>query len=301
MNILITGANGFLGKYICTILGNNHKVYTLGRKLSDIYCDLRTDIPVLPNVYFDLVIHAAGKAHDNSLSDEIIQEIKDVNIRGTENLIKGFDSLSHYPKYFVFISSVSVYGLDEGQDVNEEMPLNAKDAYGNSKIFAEKFLASWCLHHRITFTSLRLPLVVGKMPPGNLGNMIKAINNNYYFNINKGKAKRSMVYADDVAKIIESASKIGGIYNLTDGYHPSFNELSSEIALQLGKRKVINLPLWMAKFLAKVGDFMGATFPINSIKLNKLSKDLTFDDTKARNILDWKSQNVLTVIKNVVP
>ena len=44
---------------------------------------------------------------------------------------------SGVPKKFVFVSSVSVYGLDAGANINEEYPLLAKDAYGKSKIEAE--------------------------------------------------------------------------------------------------------------------------------------------------------------------
>jgi nucleoside-diphosphate-sugar epimerase len=102
-----------------------------------------------------------------------------------------------------------------------------------------------------------------------------------------------MVLASDVAKFILKAAEVGGTYNLTDGYHPNFNELSNCIALQMGKKFVPNMPLFVAKFLATIGDILGSKFPINSDKLNKITSTLTFDDTKARLAFGWKPSPVL--------
>ena len=134
---------------------------------------------------------------------------------------------------------------------------------------------------------------MGPIPPGNLGEMIKGIQNGYYFNIGGGKAKKSMVLAEDVAKSILKVAEIGGIYNLTDGYHPSFCELSINISFQLGKSRPRNLPLWLAKGLALIGDLLGAKTPFNSNKLHKITSDLTFDDSKAREAFGWNPTPVL--------
>ena len=123
--------------------------------------------------------------------------------------------------------------------------------------------------------------------------MFKSLQKGYYFNIAKGKAKKSMVLASDVAKYILKAAKIGGIYNLTDGYHPSFYELSNHISIQLGKKAPKNLPYWFAKVLALVGDLLGKNAPINSVKLNKITSNLTFDDSKARDAFGWNPTPVL--------
>ena len=132
-----------------------------------------------------------------------------------------------------------------------------------------------------------MPLVVGLNPPGNLGAMIKGIRKGYYFNIAGGSAKKSMVLASDVAKYLLKASEIGGTFNLTDGYHPSFFELSENISHQLGKNRPKNLPLWLAKVSALIGDLFGAKAPLNSDKLCKITSDFTFDDTKAREAFGW--------------
>jgi nucleoside-diphosphate-sugar epimerase len=138
---------------------------------------------------------------------------------------------------------------------------------------------------------------VGSKPLGNLGSMIKGIQKGYYFNIAGGQGKKSMVLAEDVVKNILKISEIGGIYNLTDGYHPSFSELSSYIAIQLCKGKPMNIPIWLAKIIAKFGDLLGSKAPINTNKLKKITSDLTFDDTKAREAFGWNPTRVLEGFK----
>jgi nucleoside-diphosphate-sugar epimerase len=289
MKILLTGSSGFLGEMILNVL-DKHEIVTLSQSNADIKIDLSKQIPLLPNV--SMVIHSAGKAHSvprNSAEDKIFFE---VNVTGTANLLKGLEN-AHLPRSFVFISTVAVYGKETGILINEEAPLLAKDPYGKSKIEAEQLVTAWCKQNNVICTILRLPLVAGINPPGNLNAMIKGIKKGYYFNIGGGTAKKSMVMAKDVAAFIPVAAKYGGIYNLTDGYHPSLFELSKLIARQTNKKKVFNLPLPVAKLAALAGDMAGSKFPINSSKLKKLISPLTFDDTKARNTFGWNPTPVL--------
>ncbi|MNY14359.1 hypothetical protein D3C86_1475330 [compost metagenome] len=123
--------------------------------------------------------------------------------------------------------------------------------------------------------------------------MIKAINKGYYFNIGGGKARKSMVLTQDVAAFIPKVATIGGTYNLTDGVHPNFKELSTVISKQKNKRLPYNLPLSIAKMIGIIGDILGDKAPINSMKLKKITSNLTFDDSKARQVVGWKPQGVL--------
>lgn len=292
MKILLTGANGFLGKIIYQTLINSGEVLTLGRSISDYNVDLSLEKIINFSQKFDIVIHAAGKAH--VLSKEFDEESSFIktNVVGTKNLLESL-VVSGKPKYFVFISSVSVYGLQEGYLINEDSALSAKDNYGRSKILAEEIVENWCDENDVICTILRLPLLVGASAPGNLKSMIQGIKSGYYFNIDKGRAKKSMVLATDVAKFILVASETGGIYNLTDGCHPSFYELSKCIAIKLGKSYVPNISIFTAKFLTLIGDKIWGGFPLNSAKLLKITSTLTFDDSKARNAFNWKPTCVL--------
>lgn len=295
MKILLTGASGFLGKHIYDELSNGNEIITMSRAGAAINVDLALVQPELPKV--DLIIHAAGKAHFVPKSAIEKQAFFDVNLTGTLNLLKGLQKASGLPQYFVFISTVAVYGCDSGIMINETHPLNAKDPYGQSKIQAEHLIENWCLKNNVICTILRLPLLVGENAPGNLRSMISGIKRGYYFNIAGGKAKKSMVFAVDVAKIIAFLAKIGGVYNLTDGCHPSFSELSIAIAKQFGKNKPPDMPLWFAKLIATAGNFLGNNAPLNSSKLDKIISDLTFDDSKARNVVNWKPINIVDNLK----
>jgi nucleoside-diphosphate-sugar epimerase len=293
MDILLTGSNGFLGKEIYNNIELNN-VKTLSRSNSDFNVDLSDTIPNF-EMPFDLVIHTAGKAHIVPKKDVEKISFHKVNVQGTINLLKGL--CKHKPKYFIYISSVSVYGLTEGDNINESYPLTAKEPYGKSKIQAENLVQNWCEQNEVICTILRLPIVVGFNPPGNLGALISGIQKGYYFNISGGHVRKSMVLGSDVGKIILKIASIGGIYNLTDGRHPSFNEISKKISLNFGKTYVPNLSKYTAFFLSKIGDLIGDVFPINSNKFYKLTKDLTFDDSKARISFGWNPTSVLEGLK----
>ena len=296
MNILLTGANGFLGQIIIKTLENEHQFITLSRNSGEYMVCLDKQIPNFHHS-FDIVIHSAGKAHSVSKTELERRLFHNVNVIGTKNLLKGLEN-SGVPEHFVFISSVSVYGQEFGIGINEEHKLEAKDAYGLSKITAEALVTEWCKKHNVLCTILRLPLLVGENPPGNLGTMMQAIDQGYYFNIGGGKAKKSMVLAKDVAAFIPKAATIGGTYNLTDGVHPDFQELSIAISKKKNKRMPFNLPFFLVKLMGYAGDLLGDKAPINSLKLKKITSDLTFDDTKAREVAGWKSQGVLDYLKN---
>ena len=293
-SILLTGGSGFLGREIKKTL-IRHNIITLGQNNAEIICDLANHIPDLIGD-INTVIHAAGKAHSIPNTELAKQLFFDVNVRGTQNLLKALEKRSGL-KAFVFISSVAVYGKVDGNLINENSPLTARDPYGLSKIQAEEIVQNWCATQKVTCVILRLPLVAGTNPPGNLNTMIKGIFKGYYFDIANGEARKSIVLAEDVAKIVPKATEVGGIYNLTDGYHPSFSELSELMAKQIGKRKPANIPHWLAYLMAKSGDLIGSRAPINSDKLRKITSDLTFDDSKARRLLGWDPTPVLDGFK----
>lgn len=290
MKILLTGSTGFLGKVINRVLNDSFSFFELIHPNTLFPIRLDDEIPVFKNA-FDIVIHSAGLAHSNANSDIDRNRFFEVNVKGTQNLLSGLTMVG-VPQQFVFISSVAVYGIDNGINISENEKLNAKDPYGLSKIYAEELISDWCKSNNVICTILRLPLVVGKNPPGNLGNMIKAINKGYYFNIGGGYAIKSMVLAEDVARFIPIIAPVGGTYNLTDGVHPSFKDLSLAIA----KKNFLNIPLLFGIFFGKVGDLLGSKAPLNSIKIKKITSNLTFDDSKARD-MGWKPKSVLKYLE----
>lgn len=247
-------------------------------------------MPDLPA--FDRVIHVAGKAHVYPKTEVEKQEFFTVNEKGTIHLCQALEKSGALPKQFVFISTVAVYGREFGTGIREYEPLRGETPYALSKIRAEEFLQAWGKQHGVKILILRLPLIAGPNPPGNLGKMLQAIPKGRYLSIGGGKARKSMVLAADVAELIVRETHAEGIYHLTDGEHPSFRELEEVICrhYQVALPKV--LPLGWARLLGKIGDILPFS-PINSSTIDKMTLDLTFDDSKARRELSWQPRSVL--------
>lgn len=297
--VLLTGSNGFLGTYIDKELKKqNYNIITLGRKNSIINIDLSKEVPLFSE-NINIVIHSAGKAHVVPKSEKEKKDFFVVNVQGTHNLIKSLES-STCLKSFIFISSVSVYGLIKGNDITEDSPLNTYDSYGKSKIEAERLIIDFCKRKNINFCILRLPLIAGKNPPGNLGSMIRSLKKGTYLSIGKANVRKSMVMAEDVAKLIPNIFNKSGVYNLSDGYHPSFDELEKGIAKQIGKRNPLKIPQFIATLAAKTGDLLGNNSLINSQKLIKIQSELTFSSRKAENELGWNPRRVIDNIDKIV-
>ena len=185
--ILLTGSNGFLGKIIYKELHNKCNLITLARSNANINIDLSESIPIIPKV--DIIVHTLGKAHDVHNSDFSYFDYFKNNVISTINLLEGLEK-KNLPSSFIYISSVSVYGRTKGLNITEDHPLDAKDPYGFSKIQAEQLLLKWANLYNINLLILRLPLLIGENPVGNLKSLIKSIKYNLYFNIRDLEIKK---------------------------------------------------------------------------------------------------------------
>lgn len=291
--LLFTGASGFLGYNILPILHKEYEtVHTMGLgQEDDIKINLAKEVPAI-NTHYDIVLHACGKAHVVPRTPEEEKAFYDVNYEGTRNLCTALEKAG-VPKALVFISTVAVYGCESGELISEDYPLNGDTPYAKSKIMAEDFLTKWCSENGVVLGILRPSLLAGKNAPGNLGAMVNGVRKGFYMNIAGGKVTKSVLMAEDIARILPLVAEKGGIYNVCDTRQPSFGELSVSVARQLGKRKPISIPYWMAWCMAKVGDLLGSKAPINSYKLSKMTESLTFSNEKARRELGWEPLDVL--------
>lgn len=290
--LLFTGGTGFLGKNVMPLLQRNYDVTTCGITPEDmIQANLALSVPGLPKQY-DIVLHAAGKAHIVPKTEEEKKLFFDINYQGTVNLCKALEQVG-VPKALIFISTVAVYGCDYGDMITEDHALLGTTPYAKSKIMAEEYLTKWCSEHGVILGILRPSLLAGKNAPGNLGAMVNGVRKGFYMNIAGGKVTKSVLMAEDIARILPLVAAKGGTYNVCDTRQPSFGELSVSVARQLGKRKPISIPYWMAWCLAMVGNLLGSKAPINSYKLEKMTRSLTFSNEKARKELGWEPLDVL--------
>lgn len=304
---LITGYPGFLGSSLYQQLNIEDEMHSLGlvdeKTNNHTISDLSKGVPTIPDLKYDLVIHAAGKAHIVPRTEAEKQSFDSINHIGTINLLRALENLSEPPKALVLVSSVSVYGRDIGDRITESDSLDATDPYGQSKIKAEEAVMSWD-HPETIKGILRLPLIVGPNPPGNLGRMLKAIQKRRYFNVAGGKARRSFVWIEDIAPFVIRLAEKGGTYNLTDGHDVSFAELYEGLCSALHTRPNPSLPKCVARPLAVIGDVLGRMthkkMPFDSLTYKKMTSDLTFSCEKAVRDFNWKPTPVLERLGEVL-
>jgi len=291
-SLLFTGASGYIGSKALPLLLNKYFVDTLSVSDSSSYnVNLAYQVPKL-NKQYSIVLHAAGKAHSIPNSEGEIQSFYDVNYHGTKNLCIGLEKYG-LPQSFIFISTVAVYGCEFGELITEDYPLSAVTPYGKSKIQAEEYLSEWCERYGVLLIILRPSLLAGSNPPGNLGAMINGISAGKYASIAGGKARKSIAMAEEIGRLVPHCEGKFGIFNLCDDYNPSFKELEELISRQLGKPVPINIPIVIAKGLARIGDLFNLSV-MNSQKLSKITHSLTFSNERIKKELGFTPVDVLS-------
>ena len=285
-----------MGNNVMPLICDKYDVTTIGITDADMLkCNFAAEVPALPERY-DVVLHAAGKAHVYPKTEAEIKAFYDVNYEGTVNLCKALGKVG-VPKSFIFISTLDVYGLAVGEGIDETYPKNPTTHYAISKLQAEEYLVKWAEENGVVLGILRPSLMVGPNPPGNLKSMISGIKKGYYVNIAGGHTRKSLMMIHDIANLVPKIEDAGGIYNVCDDTHPSYYELSECIRKQLGKKhKVLSIPYWMAWCMAKVGDLTGV-LPIDSHRLEQLTKSNTYSNEKAKKALGWEPMDVLDNFK----
>lgn len=282
--VLITGSSGFIGSAIYDHLKSDFEANGLSRNNSaDLQYDLTIDEPSLPD--FDFVIHAAGMAH---LTVDDANSMFLNNLSASSNLLNGLNRGKL--KGFIYISTVAVYGLNSGEDIDESFTPMPTDSYGESKYQAEQLILDWCSKYDVPFLILRLPLVVGENAPGNIHRLKQALSKGRFFLVKNNQSKRSMILLEDLLVFLHNQIKNGiaksGVYNLSDGFGIKFNDFVLKLCSVNGYKEPIKLPYWLVKIFAFLGSLVGGkTFSL--IILNKMTQTLTFSSQKAKHDLQW--------------
>ena len=290
-SILLTGHTGFLGSVIHKSLVKDFVVYTLGRSQS---CDYRIDFldwdgRLELEHQIDTVVHVAGLAHGKSNSDK---DMLSVNYDTVASLVSACEALDI--QNFVFISSVAVYGKSIGSVIDESVECTPVSTYGHSKLNSEKLINNWMIKDsKRKQISLRLPLIIGPNPPGNLGKLMNSIKSGRHIYLKGNKATKSAVFASDVAIFISNWLKTierkSGVVNLTCGEAPTFNWIENSIQQLTGGRFFITFPvglLW--KTIVVLKHRFGVSIPI----FGKIFYPLTFSDQLARDHFNYQSKEL---------
>jgi nucleoside-diphosphate-sugar epimerase len=135
MNILLTGADGFIGSKVCKSLTQRpHSLHTFTGDIRNL--DQLKSF-VTSNSKVDVVIHLAGMAHP-PICDKDPQAAHDVNVKGTENLIRCVKEVSKTIP-IIFPSTAQVYAqVSEGHKIDEQGKAYPKNIYAQTKWEAEK-------------------------------------------------------------------------------------------------------------------------------------------------------------------
>lgn len=272
MNILITGATGFIGGFIVDeALNRGMQVWVAVRPTSSrkYLTDPRIQFLELNlgnkeqmkermgNLKFDYVVHAAGATKCLHAEDFFRS-----NTDGTKNLVQALIELQMPLKRFVFVSSLSVYGPVAEKQPYREICLNDKPqpntAYGRSKLAAEQYIENVS----------GLPYVI-LQPTGVYGPrerdyfmMAKSIKSHTDFSVGYKPQDLTFVYVLDVVQAIFLAldcQKTGGKYMLSDGEVYSSRTFSDLIHRELGKPWLLRIkaPIWLLRIITFCGEYIG--------------------------------------------
>ena len=146
MKILVTGSQGFIGRYVTEeLIKNNHEVLDLEANLLD---KKALDIE-MQSKEIDAVIHLAAIAF---VQHSDVNAIYENNIIGTRNLLDTLASYVPKVKHVLIASSANVYGNAKVEKITEDTPLNPANDYAISKVAVEHIAHLWMDRLPITIT-----------------------------------------------------------------------------------------------------------------------------------------------------
>jgi len=299
--ILVTGGSGFIGQAVCQALSLKHHVISLDSRpcLADQknYISIEADIEdetalahICETYIADVVIHCAGLAHQKLRSKKSADLYERINSLATEKIAMA--AVSANPEvYFIFLSSISVYGENQSQKAIKETDkcLPTSD-YAQSKLNAENRLKKLYGAKRLkTLDILRLAPVYDAQWSINLEKRVFAPKKMAYLRFGTGKQKMSALARANLVAFIdfrvnhELLPLFCNIINVCDQRPYSFNDIIETFKKTKHQpaRIVIPIPLSLVKIPARLLSFLLKTKSVWIYSFyNKLANDLVFDNRK---------------------
>ncbi|SET86422.1 Nucleoside-diphosphate-sugar epimerase [Draconibacterium orientale] len=291
MNILITGAFGFVGTNLAKSIKSELTAQLIALDIFQpknhaydefIFWD---DLNKKKNVEFDAIIHLAGKAHDvKNTTDEAAYF--EINVELTKQIFEYF--IQSNTSKFIFFSSVKAVADElNGNHLDESEIPNPKTPYGKSKLAAENFLCSQELPKSKKLYILRPCMIHGPGNKGNLNLLYKQVASGIPWPLGSYDNERSFTSIDNLAFVINSLLEKDikpGIYQIADDEVLSTNRLIELIAKSKGRKAHIwNINKKIIYSLAKLGDTIH--LPINTERLKKLTDSYVVSNEKLKKAL----------------
>jgi nucleoside-diphosphate-sugar epimerase len=253
VKVLVTGASGFLGGFVCAELARRgHDVAAMVRRpgsapagTSPVIADI-TDRAGLTRAVADAgpeaVIHLAAEIATQRDPDRV----QEVNVQGTRHLLAAAIEAGS-PK-LVFASTV-VTGDAHGEQLTEDQRLPVETAYGRSKQAGEELIRQSGLPHAI----LRPSHVYG--PGGWYAEEIvgRLRQPGRFAVVGSGQNFWDVVHVEDVASACADALEHApsrSIYHVVDDEPIRYRDFVSLTARALGVGTPRTVPIWLARLAA---------------------------------------------------
>ncbi|SDT84727.1 Nucleoside-diphosphate-sugar epimerase [Desulfobacula phenolica] len=303
--ILVTGALGFIGQAVCKKLAKNYRVVAFDRNESSCFysnclfvkADITDDnlITQLCDTHcFDAVIHCAGIAHQKTW-EVAANSYREINSRAVEKLALAA-SRSNPEVYFIFLSSISVYGEENNGDViSEESSCKPTSDYAFSKLDAENHLID--LFNKGVMKKvdlLRLSPVYDRNNSFNIDKRIFAPGKLAYVLIGNGQQKMSALARGNLVGFIQyrlnsvndqnnDSHIFCNTYNVSDKMPYTFKQIIT-IFYQSSYRPtrfIIRVPLFFIKVITKCAAYVMRKRKVwFTAAYKKISLNLVFDNKK---------------------
>ncbi len=328
MNVLVTGATGFIGRHLVNALRERGAaVRVLVRDISKISaiwpegvvagiaCDLsQSAIPSDACTGVDTFFHLASAGDGNENAENLPKSRKPpqersedtadahhkTTVNGTRHLLDVAAGTG--VKRFIFFSSVKAMGEGKAACLDEQSNVRPVTPYGRAKLDAEKLILDVGKRHGLHVCVLRLPLVYGLDNDGNIPRMIAAIDRGRFPSLPDVGNKRSMVHVADVVQAAllaaEKPAANGQIYLVTDGQAYSTRQLYVMICDALNRPvPTWTIPTSVLRAMGRTGDLIGRLrgrpFIFDSTVLQKLLGSAWYSSEKIGRELGYRPTRTL--------